>query len=420
MEILDVLKDENIKKKIFKYIPIIEKPEISKKTIPKEIKDLDLNKITKDYLQDEDKMPPKWIVDKIKKWKPSDAEYNILLSLNGYQTHADIISNNKIYLIVTSTTLIRDWKNYISIIFLKSILGEFTHIVIWGVLQEVLVEYDLEKWDSTDLKKLVFNSSKSDLSEMERHIIRNSLYQNYKIGHHTSKMPKLSDTIEKMSKNPNIPYQIFLSMKSSFVISDEEISKSLNLVQKFNLRVYVHSPYILNLASENKYVVESLKYHLQVSKSAGFKGVVVHSGKYVDRDPEDALKNMRENILKILDDSSSECPLLLETPAGQKSELLTKSSDLINFIKDLDSDKIGICLDTCHVFSTGYLPSKYLNEVLENAEDKIKLIHFNDSMTVCNSHVDRHAGLCSGTIPPEDLMNVAFIAQNYGIDLVTE
>ena len=113
----------------------------------------------------------------------------------------------------------------------------------------------------------------------------------------------------------------------------------------------------------------------------GFLGGVVHVGKSNNYSVRKATKNMKKHIERVLPYCTKECPLLLETPSGQGNELLTDKDDFINFCRSIESENFGICMDTCHVYASGFLPSKYLEDILADdiLRPKLKLIHFNDS-----------------------------------------
>jgi endonuclease IV len=243
----------------------------------------------------------------------------------------------------------------------------------------------------------------------------------FDVGFHIAKGTKLSETLEGLSEK--IPHQIFLTARSSnFNIKDDEKVRCAEIVERKGLNVFVHTPYLLNLSNTDEYIVSSLKKHLLVCAEMKFKGCVVHVGKSVKKPIEEAINNMRTNILQAIEFATPECPLLLETPAGQGTELLTNKEEFMDFIMSINDDRLGVCIDTCHVFSLGYMPVDYINHMIYNEYliKYLKLIHYNDSETECNSCVDRHAFLFKGKIPMEQLVHVAFIGKNYNIPLVIE
>lgn len=243
----------------------------------------------------------------------------------------------------------------------------------------------------------------------------------FNVGFHITKGKKLSETLNEISNKR--PYQIFLTARSSyFKISDEEILKCAEIVETKKLKIFVHTPYLLNLANNDSYIVESLRKHLIVCGQMKFMGCVVHVGKSVKKPIEEAMENMRQNIIQSIQVASPSCPLLLETPAGQGTEMLTKREDFMNFILSIDDNRLGICVDTCHIYSSGYMPMDYINTIINDDRllKYLKLFHYNDSETECKGCVDRHAFLFKGKIPMEELVLVAFIGQNYNIPLIIE
>lgn len=248
--------------------------------------------------------------------------------------------------------------------------------------------------------------------------------ERFNIGYHISKGSKLSDTLESL--NPRKPYQIFLTARSAnFNIGEDEILKCAEIVERKNLNVFVHTPYCLNISNDEEYIVMSLRKHLYVCSLLKFKGCVVHVGKSVKRTEAESLINMRNNILKSIEVASVDCPLLLETPAGQGTELLQDRNQFVEFVSNIiGDDRLGICVDTCHVYSLGYTPMNYIDFILNNKDERLikylKLFHYNDSETLCNSHVDRHARPFCGKIPMEQLVYVASIGRTYNIPMVIE
>lgn len=274
-------------------------------------------------------------------------------------------------------------------------------------------------------KELIIIDNEEDvinhLKLKENHYSASFIMEWFDVGNHIEKGEKLSDTLEALSNKK--PHQIFLTAKSlNFKISQEVISKCAEIVERKKLKIFVHTPYLINLASDESYIVHSLKQHLKVSSQMGFKGCVVHVGKSAKRSLDEAMVNMKQNILKSIQAATIQCPLLLETPAGQGSEMLTNREQFMDFILDINDERLGICVDTCHVFSSGYMPMDYINYIIN--DDKLikylKLFHYNDSEKECKSCVDRHALLFHGKIPMEELVYVAFTGQNYNIPLIIE
>lgn len=214
----------------------------------------------------------------------------------------------------------------------------------------------------------------------------------YGIGNHVSKKENFYKTISLIDNK--VPLQIFLGNpkgKAMGKITDSDAEKTRNFIRKSGKTVFAHSQYIINLCRSNDWNTDLLDKNLQNASILGLSGVVVHVGKYVDMEPEDAKTSMRENLGKCLGYSTSDCRILLETPAGQGTELLTEIKDFRDFINSFPKDAgIGICIDTCHVFALGYDPFQYIRYIHKKCNHPIALVHYNDSLEPCGSNKDRH------------------------------
>lgn len=261
-------------------------------------------------------------------------------------------------------------------------------------------------------------------------MFQETLMRNYAIGHHVPKKPSLRATIQGLPSYDRA-YQIFFTAQSTtFKALPEDIKEAFQEVKDLNAQCYVHAPYLLNLCLEPgthdtpNYVVASLRKHLEVASAAGMKGVIVHVGKYTKQPEEQALVHMRRNLLDAVDAATPECPLLLETPAGQGTETLTTLHDFLTFAIDAAEHAkpqcFGVCVDTCHVFATGVLPSAYIKTLHDRDENLLRLIHFNDSKTPLGARVDRHEALGMGYIGTQELTRCAKLAKKYNIPALLE
>jgi len=248
-----------------------------------------------------------------------------------------------------------------------------------------------------------------------------SFMDTFQIGFHTKKEKTLMKTILSLPDSTK-PYQIFLGnpQSSKLSIDSEELNKTKNLIIEKNAKVYIHSPYIINLCnSEIDWHTNLLIKNLEYSNQAGFKGVVVHVGKYTKQDQKKAIDIMYENIKKVIEYATPECPLLLETPAGQGTETLCTPDKFLEFMTRFENDpRIRVCIDTCHVFTSGSCPLEYIQKL--NTNNLIQLIHFNDSKTKCGDCVDRHELIGEGYIGMEKMEKVAEYCKEYKFDMVYE
>ena len=225
------------------------------------------------------------------------------------------------------------------------------------------------------------------------------------IGSHIRKLPKLADTF-RSAPDPKKPWQIFLGgpQTSKFSVADADLAAAASVLEESKSRFFVHSQYIINLAKKpegtDTWHTDLLRKNLQVAATSGCKGVVVHVGKSVGQDPKAAVETMRANIAACLSAATPECPLLLETPAGQGTELLTDADEFIAFVSSFSDPRLRICVDTCHVFACGYDPLTYIKKV---PAELLHLVHYNDSAEPCGCRKDRHAYMGSGHIGMEKM-----------------
>lgn len=254
------------------------------------------------------------------------------------------------------------------------------------------------------------------------------IFSENRIGSNIYRNGTLANTMRTL--RPLYPRQIVLddANKPFAKIDKQDIKQTYKIVRERNLNIFVHAPFLYNLSKEpticNDYIVKGLKQQLKISNQCGFKGVVVHVGKSVGRNIDIALENMRYNITECLCEATLECPLLLETPAGRGSETLCEMMEFINFVASFNDRRLGICCDTCHIFSTkeNILPSEYIRTILYSEEwsHLLKLIHLNDSEEGEHSCKDLHATIGTGKIPTSEFLEVVSLASIYGVAMVTE
>ncbi len=214
-------------------------------------------------------------------------------------------------------------------------------------------------------------------------------------------------------KNGKTPYQIFLSsnMSARVNVKEEDIAATRAHIDATGARIFVHSPYIINLCSTpgiaDDYHVNCLKETTRVAVAMGCSGVVVHVGKLTDKDAAEAMANFAANIGAAIEAATPACPILLETPAGQGTETLRTWEEFMDFVGGFNDERLRVCIDTCHVFACGHDPLAYVQRTIDERCDLLRLIHFNDSEGACGSCVDRHAYIGLGKIGMETLKGIA-------------
>lgn len=204
-----------------------------------------------------------------------------------------------------------------------------------------------------------------------------------------------------------------------YPIMDGLTLEAMNLMKEHNIdysKVIVHAPYIVNLANNSdseKYMfaVDFLREELERCSLLGIKNVVLHPGSHVGLGVEQGITNIANALNMVL--GTSDVRVLLETMAGKGSEVGSKLEE-IKAIIDLveEKDKIGVCLDTCHLSDAGYDISnfdKFLDEFDKIIGiDKIYCVHVNDSKNELGAHKDRHENFGLGHVGFDTLINIIY------------
>ena len=257
------------------------------------------------------------------------------------------------------------------------------------------------------------------------------------IGSHVSfnsKKQLLGSVEEALSYNANT-FMIYTGGAQSTIrsnINDEYTYEAFKVMLENNINpknIIVHAPYIVNLANksdERKYdfYIDFMTNELNRVKELGLDKIVLHPGSATTCSREEAILNIANGINKIYE-KTSDVMIFLEYMSGKGNEVGTSILELKNIIDNInDKDRIGVCLDTCHMNDSGIDISKF-NEFLNEFDsmigiDKIKCVHVNDSMNTIGSHKDRHANIGYGTIGFDNLINVIYNERLNGIPFILE
>jgi deoxyribonuclease-4 len=259
-----------------------------------------------------------------------------------------------------------------------------------------------------------------------------------RIGTHLSTQKGLLTIPEFAYNSKCTSFQIFLGSPRRLINkprSNDELKTFGKLLKKFNIKMVVHSNYTINLCHPHKSskftmsfnaLLQDLKSVELIGKSC--YGVVVHMGKRLDMPVKKAMDNYINGLKKLIAKTSS--TIILETGASQGTEIASKIEGLSTIYWALTDDErkqVKFCIDTCHIWATGYDISNAdgVNDFFVEFDKqigikKIVCFHFNDSKNENGSCVDRHADLEHGKINKNGLKEVARFANKHNIPLITE
>jgi len=198
---------------------------------------------------------------------------------------------------------------------------------------------------------------------------------------------------------------------------------------------YIHTPYYINFASGNSKIREAsvrvVREELERGSLIGAKYLMTHLGSAKDMSRDEALKVTAFGIRAVMRDYKGTTQFLLEISAGAGNiigdtfEELRQILDYLNSPDVMVNHNIGICLDSAHMFASGYdIKTKDGMQntlgIIKNTVglERIKLIHANDSKVGLNEHKDRHDHIGDGKIGEGGFINL--IKAFPGVDLILE
>jgi len=182
---------------------------------------------------------------------------------------------------------------------------------------------------------------------------------------------------------------------------------------------YIHAPYYINFASSNKAIRSAsarvVREELERGSQIGAKYVMFHPGSAKDMERKEALKITAEVVAKVMNGYEGSTELLLEVSAGAGNVMGDTFEELAAIIK-LSGYNLGICLDSAHIFASGYdIKSKEgfkkTIEIIKKTVglDRVRLIHANDSKIELGGRKDRHDHIGDGKIGKDGFVNLASV-----------
>lgn len=242
-----------------------------------------------------------------------------------------------------------------------------------------------------------------------------------KLGSHISfKSPNyLVGAVEEAISYDANTLMIYLGAPQNTLRSPVEKYKYEEYLEKYSKiikpeDIIIHAPYIVNPSNPDKaeFAVNFLIAEIQRMNYIGAKYLVLHPGASLNFGKDLALKTLINSLRKILT-KTKDVEIILETMSGKGSEVGSILEELKLVIEEINDPRLGICLDTCHIWDAGYDIKNDLEEFISKLETInllkwVKVVHLNDSKNNLSSHKDRHENIGKGFIGFEALKNFLY------------
>ena len=213
-------------------------------------------------------------------------------------------------------------------------------------------------------------------------------------------------------------------------INEKDIQQFLTLVKEHHFgKIVAHAPYTMNACAAREelrdFARETFRDDLRRMEYTPGNYYNFHPGSHVGQGAETGIRKIAEILNDVLTDDQS-TTVLLETMSGKGSEVGRNFQEIRSILDRVNhKEKMGVCLDTCHVWDGGYDIVHDLNGVINEFDQiiglsRLKAIHLNDSLNDLGSHKDRHARIGEGRIGLEALVNVIRHPALKGIPFILE
>ena len=213
-------------------------------------------------------------------------------------------------------------------------------------------------------------------------------------------------------------------------IDPSDAKKLMELAEKHSFgKLVAHAPYTMNLCAASEDIRtfgrEAMADDLKRMEFTPGNNYNFHPGCHVKQGADTGITLIAEQLDQVLTSGQS-TTVLLETMAGKGTEIGRTFEELRQIIDRTQlGEKLGVCLDTCHVWDAGYDIAGDLDGVLEKFDkiiglDRLKALHLNDSLNPCGSHKDRHARIGEGCIGADALIRVINHKSLRGLPVILE
>lgn len=231
------------------------------------------------------------------------------------------------------------------------------------------------------------------------------------IGNHTSSSKGYAAMARQIIKNEGNTFAFFTRNPrggKAKAIDETDIQNFLVLAQENHFgKIVAHAPYTLNACAAKEelrtFARETFADDLRRMEYTPGNYYNFHPGSHVKQGVDTGIEYIVEMLNKVMKEEQT-TTILLETMAGKGSEIGRSFEEIRTIIDKAElGAKLGVCLDTCHIFDGGYDIVNHLDDVIKEFDeiiglDRLKAVHLNDSMNILGSHKDRHAKIGEGNI----------------------
>lgn len=253
------------------------------------------------------------------------------------------------------------------------------------------------------------------------------------IGNHTTSSKGYAAMAKQMIANGGNTFAFFTRNPRggrAKAINEQDVQKFLTLVKEHHFgKIVAHAPYTMNACAAREelrdFARETFRDDLRRMEYTPGNYYNFHPGSHVGQGAETGIWKIAEILNDVLTDDQS-TTVLLETMSGKGSEVGRNFQEIRSILDRVNhKEKMGVCLDTCHVWDGGYDIVHDLNGVINEFDQiiglsRLKAIHLNDSLNNLGSHKDRHARIGEGRIGLEALVNVIRHPALKGIPFILE
>ena len=253
------------------------------------------------------------------------------------------------------------------------------------------------------------------------------------IGNHTTSSKGYAAMAKQMIANGGNTFAFFTRNPRggrAKAINEQDVQKFLTLAKEHHFgKIVAHAPYTMNACAAREelrdFARETFRDDLRRMEYTPGNYYNFHPGSHVGQGAETGIRKIAEILNDVLTDDQS-TTVLLETMSGKGSEMGRNFQEIRSILDLVDKkEKMGVCLDTCHVWDGGYDIVHDLDGVLDEFDQiiglsKLKAVHLNDSLNDLGSHKDRHARIGEGRIGLEALINVIRHPALKGIPFILE